>query len=947
MRPGPREQKKPCPPPEEYDIIRLSSMTFRRETGALMQFTSPAQQLTTCPQCDNVVRVDAEICNICGKRLRPPATGLPAEVSPAADEEYEDEDYIDEEEYEDEEAEALGVRGSTQLLPPAPPSSTEISQRLQRLQALSGKIERYFPANLPGKGQQLAAWKMQIQRALACAGLFERQQIQQAESQQPLRLRHHLNEAASALDFTRPYAVKLVGHTGAGKSTLLAALIGQDIFPRLAGGAVTGVCTRVLLCDDKETEEMRVHFLTRAEFDALLRQTQQALRETTSQRQREALSEELKILFKAGEAFGEQYLSADGGGLVEALPREQWRTESSRYIEEPARDSEEPRLVRLVNYVEYRLRAGKRAILPPGSVLVDLPGASAGQLRHDAILREELRTADAILLVIGNNRFGDDERTRRIFELVQRRVLAGRSPDVAARMVFLAVTHWDEINSTASQEKALGSLRPLLRDLPPDYASYHHHGPASNYFFYPLRAQDGLMATLGLHKQSLAAERAQEGRDYAGRVLSVYPELLKIDPRLPATASAQDIQKVTAAQHDAMLRFSGLSELSHDLQTFLSSSRYEVQLRQAETQLALALQHLEDLCWENLGRAGIQSRDLQELQQEMGMRQSRRSAARFEALQQRTRAMHEAWNEAIKAFDQAIVAEDNAFHQALQTAHDRAARRIKIRIMQGHFDHFVKVSSHAQGNSPALEIGNRWVDVDGWNLIKELRVSLSAALERELHDPARTLADAFLVPVAQKEEVDGTLDIHRISLGEFGEDLDEIHKAYSRLKRIIRDKARDICLYVTMGEMLNEEKYAPTREDSAVGALYRLAAASGRGDIVQQARQLMGPILDVLRENLADTTERRIAHLFRYELDKLETRQIFESDRLDAPAATQPGAFTDLVNRLYSLLTERVLTSDTLREQLDSLQAVREAEVECWVELLQEAEGLKSVHRQG
>jgi hypothetical protein len=935
---------KSCPPPAEYVIIRLSTTTLRRETGALMQFTSPTQQLITCPQCDNVVRVDAEFCNICGKRLHPPASAAP--VSPAEDEEYEDEEYIDEEEYEDEEAEALGVRGSTQLVPPAPPSPAEIMQRLQRLQGLSNKIDRYFPANLPGKEQQLAAWKKQIQRALACAGLLDRPQIQQVESQEPLKLRHHLNEAASALDFTRPYAVKLVGHAGAGKSTLLAALIGQDIFPRLAGGAVTGVCTRVLLCDDKESEEMRVHFLTRAEFDALLRQTQQALREATGQRLREALSEELKILLKAGEAFGEQYLSADSA-RVEVLPRERWKAESSRYIEEPARDSEEPRLVRLVNYVEYRVRAGKRAILPPGSMLVDLPGASAGQLRHDAILREELRTADAILLVIGNNRFGDDERTQRIFELVQRRVLAGRSSDVAARMVFLAVTHWDEINSSASQEKALGSLRPLLRDLPPDYASYHHHGPASNYFFYPLRAQDGLLATLGLQKQSLAAERAQEGRDYAGRVLSVYPELLKIDPRLPATASAQDFQKVTAAQHEAMLRFSGLSELSSDLQTFLASSRYEVQLRQAETQLALALQHLEDLCWEKLGRAGIQSRDLQELQQEMGMRQSRRSAARFEALQQRTRAMHEAWNEALKAFDQAIVAEDNAFHQALQTAHDRAARRVKIRIMQGHFDHFVKVSSYAQGKSPALEIGNRWVDIDGWNLIKELRVSLSAALERELHDPARTLADAFLVPIAQKEEVDGTLDIHRISLGESGADLDEIHKSYSRLKRLIRDKARDICLYVTMGEMLNEEKYAPTREDSAVGALYRLAATSGRMDnIVQQARQLMGPILDVLRENLAETTERRIAHLFRYELDKLETRQIFESDRLDAPAVTQPGAFTDLVNRLYSLLTERVLTSDTLREQLDSLQAMREAEVECWVELLQEAEELKTVHRQ-
>jgi hypothetical protein len=157
-----------------------------------------------------------------------------------------------------------------------------------------------------------------------------------------------------------------------------------------------------------------------------------------------------------------------------------------------------------------------------------------------------------------------------------------------------------------------------------------------------------------------------------------------------------------------------------------------------------------------------------------------------------------------------------------------------------------------------------------------------------------------------------------------------------------------VCLYVTMGELLNEEKYAPAKDDPAVGALYRLAAAPGKSeDIVQQARQLMGPILDVICGNLAPSTERRIAHLFRYELDKLEERQAFDSDRLDVPPTSQPGAFADLINRLYGLLTERVLTSNTLREQLDLLQAQREADVDRWIELINDAEMLKTVHRQG
>lgn len=915
-----------------------------------MQFTSQAQQqpqqLTTCPQCDNVVRIDAEFCNICGKRLRPPYSNLSAgtplvKQTPMA---YQ----VEEEEYEDDDEDSedtVDRSNKSTTYPVIPPPPSEILAHLRRLQEQSAQMDYYFPADLPGKAQKLLAWKKQLHRALACAELFERPQLQQVESQQAMKLRHHLAEATRALDYTREYTVKLIGHAGAGKSTLMAALLGQDIFPRLAGGAVTGVCTRVRLCYDQEPEEMRVHFLTRTAFDSLLKDTQQSIKNAPSQQTRDVLTAELSILLKASETFGERFLKDEHH--VEVIPRTQWKEESTRYIEEPARDNPEPRLIRLIDYVEYTLRAGASSLLPPGSALVDLPGGSAGQLHHDAILKEELDTVDAVLLVIGNNRFGDDDRTQRLFDMVRRKVVQGRSPEVAAQMVFLAVTHWDEINSSASLEKAHGSLRPLLRELPPNYSSYHHHGPGNSYFFYPLRALDALIATLGTEKQKLDADRQQEGREYAGRLLSVYPELLRLDSNLPTTATAQEFQKVTPKQHEAMLRFSGLPEMKKDLQAFLTGTRYEVQLRQAETQLAMALQHLEDLCWEHLNYLGISSRDLQELHHEMNMRQSKRGATRFEQLQRRTNEMHNAWKDALTQFDTVGRAENSPFHQTLVTAHNRAARRIKIRIMQGHFDAFIKVSNAMQGNSPAMEIGQRWTDIDGWGLIKELRVSFSAALERELNEPARTLADAFLLPIAHKEEIEGTLDITRVALGEYGGELDEIAKAYSKLKRTVRDKARDVCLYVTMGELLNEEKYAPTKDDPAVGALYRLATTQGKSeDIIQQARQLMGPILDVICGGLAESTERRITHLFRYELDKLEVRQTYESERLDVPPTSQPGVFADLVNRLYSLLTERVLTSDTLRQQLDTLQAQREADVDRWVELLADTESLKTMHRQ-
>src|SRR3989442_6744162 len=261
-----------------------------------MQFTTQTQQVITCPQCDNVVSINAEFCNICGKRLRPAFTnarpGIPMVTSSQLEQQgtEEEEEYLDEEEDE-----SLQDARTAPAIPSAP---SELLHLLHQLQEQSMQIERYFPADLAGKAQKLLAWKKQLQRARACAELFERPQLQQIESQQAFKLRHHLAEATRALDFTREYTVKLIGHAGAGKSTLLAALLGQDIFPRLAGGAVTGVRTRVRLCSDQEPEEMRVHFLTRSAFDDLLKQTQQGIKNAPNQQLHEALAAELSILLK-------------------------------------------------------------------------------------------------------------------------------------------------------------------------------------------------------------------------------------------------------------------------------------------------------------------------------------------------------------------------------------------------------------------------------------------------------------------------------------------------------------------------------------------------------------------------------------------------------------------------------------------------------------------------
>src|ERR1700680_1543709 len=105
-----------------------------------MQFTTPTQQqITTCPQCDNVVRIDAEFCNICGKRLQPAANAVGNDQTPVTTPSYlshaqqaeGDDEYEDDDEYsdEDEDDEASPTASAVHQAAPAssiPPSSGEI-----------------------------------------------------------------------------------------------------------------------------------------------------------------------------------------------------------------------------------------------------------------------------------------------------------------------------------------------------------------------------------------------------------------------------------------------------------------------------------------------------------------------------------------------------------------------------------------------------------------------------------------------------------------------------------------------------------------------------------------------------------------------------------------------------------------------------------------------------
>src|SRR5260370_2090646 len=121
-----------------------------------MQFTTKTQQAIICPECDNVVPIDAEFCNICGKRLRPPIantrTGMPIASYPPPAFTSQIEDAEDDYEYIDEDEDEPEQNGKGIAIPATP---AELLYLLLQLQDQAVHIYHYFPADRPGKAQKI------------------------------------------------------------------------------------------------------------------------------------------------------------------------------------------------------------------------------------------------------------------------------------------------------------------------------------------------------------------------------------------------------------------------------------------------------------------------------------------------------------------------------------------------------------------------------------------------------------------------------------------------------------------------------------------------------------------------------------------------------------------------------------------------------------------------
>src|SRR5947209_8353365 len=466
----------------------------------------------------------------------------------------------------------------------------------------------------------------------------------------------------------------------------------------------------------------------------------------------------------------------------------------SDFVEEPEKTTQEIRPTRLVKYAEFTIHTeDTHPILPPNSILVDLPGGAAGQPRHDMILREELNTTDAVILVVNSIRGGDDKETQHIFEQVKNKFVQDKGDKAASLMAFLVVTRWEEIRTQGEQNRIRKSMEKLLSKLPENYSHYHTHG-GEKAFFYQLRVLDALIASLASNLATVGTIREQEGKEYLATVRTLYHRLRPIAEQLAQvplseTFTAEQIQHVPPALHKAMLEFTGFAELGRDLQAFLARDRYDAQLTQARRDIDHALRLLEDVCRKHLHDLGFRNRTLQGLQQEKGRRQKQQDQILLKDLESHIYKMYTSWEDALKQFENRVYIE---FPINLDEAYHRAKRAVENRIWQGIFDEFIETNAQRDRNPTRLE--QDLTDVRCQALIDRLRMSFMVIMEREVSAPATTLARTFLNPIEDKE-AEGSLDIRKVALGEIGDELDLVEQLYKDIKDKISLMANDICRF--------------------------------------------------------------------------------------------------------------------------------------------------------
>lgn len=772
----------------------------------------------------------------------------------------------------------------------SPVQSGTLFERLQRLSALTteDQLRHYLPGTNTDVTGLLHARQSLLEVLHHCVTLQEQVQL---DPQHAAEIHNLLDEAIQLLDVTQPYKFVLLDQSHNATSPFLAALLGEALFFQRFAHASTRIRTIIRFCPPTEQEKLYIHYRDTRPPAAFFRKEW----------------------------------------------HEVWSEPEQIPLEDPAS---------AVAMLEFIMHAGTTSFLPVNSTLLLLPILSATQSSPDAQVLQELQDADASILVFDADHL-HSYTTWRMLDPIKQLLFHLSSHAYGMRKLFLAAASL-EATSVAASPDTETFLDPslLLLALSTNYRRSSQHASEMTSAPDRIRVFDAYFAMLGLQRRFPPTQMQNEVQNYLTRLQALYDTLRQHVPSLPPTCTARYFHEITPAQHEAMLQQSSLPTLLTTIQERLLDQRFHTRLKQAYAKTSKALQRFEDACWSKLDAASIRpsAHTMEALEEALVMHAYQRRAEQRQYLSRRIQSTKHIWRE---TFLQCIrdttstPQSPTAFHTALSAAHQHALQYVRNRIQQGYFDRYLQMDQRPIDDTPMLSIDRLGREVHLSELLGRLRVSLRVAVEEEMSSPAQTLAAAFLTPLEQYEHNDGLYGLAHLTGIEREAVTDEMLGLYTTIKNTIRQKARQACHIITTGALLSEERRLH-RSSGSVCALVDFVQNSNESteSFLTQVHERMMVLIEEMHKDIVEQTERPILDFFRYELDQLETYEVYA--RHNGNNATEPGSFTLLMKDLEDRLVNLLHHSEAFRQQIHMRLFNNDEQIETSYNLLKTVKKLRS-----
>lgn len=239
---------------------------------------------------------------------------------------------------------------------------------------------------------------------------------------------------------------------------------------------------------------------------------------------------------------------------------------------------EATRIVPLLERIECEIIAQPHSDALLQVDLTDVPGSAASNILHEQRVRRYLdpRNVDAVMLVM------DDERPGRakdeLAPMVQKALSSISDPNdlrTAAERTFLVVSTRDR------GRDVLGDFQRNVETAVRSVADAIIPGIYNDREWRETKIMDRVMARSGLISQVVRVNKSQAARWRNGERTPFLPPLLEDEPFFSSMARVE--KQTGQSEETTVLQWSGIPELREKLRNFLSRSRWDIDIRKAQT----------------------------------------------------------------------------------------------------------------------------------------------------------------------------------------------------------------------------------------------------------------------------------------------------------------------------------------------------------------------------